>query len=356
MTDLFESLQINHLELKNRFVRSATVDNLGRNGMVTQAQVDMYDTLSKGDIGLIVTGGLYPTKNGMGIEGQLSAHTDDAILSLKKLADVVHASGAKIAGQILHCGFRCREELTGTQPVGPSAMSDPQLGNTVRALSGDEIYEMIESYVRAAARIIEAGFDAVQLHGAHGWFLSAFLSPAMNRREDEWGGSTEKRARFLRLICQGIRNMAGPDYPVLIKLGLKDYHPQGKSLSEGIATAMILEASGIDAIEVSEGIEENWGHHIRRDATRPYYLEECKQARKALSLPLILVGGMRDLKDMQTVLDDGIADAVSFCRPFIQDPSIISKFKKGETTRSACTSCNECLEEMIHGNIHCVLN
>ena len=117
-----------------------------------------------------------------------------------------------------------------------------------------------------------------------------------------------------------------------------------------------VEALGFDAIEVSEGIEENWGHHIRQDATRPYYLEECKQARKALSLPLLLVGGMRDLKDMQTLLDEGIADAVSLCRPFIQDPLIISKLKKGEITRSACTSCNECCEEMVRGNIHCVLN
>jgi 2,4-dienoyl-CoA reductase-like NADH-dependent reductase (Old Yellow Enzyme family) len=356
MSDLFEPIQINTLQLPNRFIRSATFDNLARNGLVSDAQLILYDTLSKGEIGLIISGGLYPCREGMGTHGQLSAASDEAIPALRKLVEVVHSNGGRIAGQILHCGFRSRETVTGRHPVGPSAFTDPETGSRVRELSAEEILQMVDVYVQAARRIVEAGFDAVQLHGAHGWFLSAFLSPAMNRRQDAWGGSAEGRARFLRLICQGIRQMAGPEFPVLIKLGLRDYHPQGKTLEEGIAVAKMLEGDGVSAIEVSEGIEEKWGHHIRKDALHPYYVEECRSARTALTVPLILVGGMRRLQEMQAVLNEGIADAVSLCRPFIQDPHLVTKLRKAETDGSICNSCNECGERMIEGRFGCVLN
>jgi 2,4-dienoyl-CoA reductase-like NADH-dependent reductase (Old Yellow Enzyme family) len=356
MPSLFDPLQINHLRLPNRLVRSATFDNLGRDGMVTEPQIRLYDDLSKGDIGLIISGGLYPTRDGMGGHGQLSADSDEAIPSLRSLASAVHANGGRIAGQILHCGFRSRESETGLQPVGPSALPAADSGNSVRELSGEEIHKMVDAYVQAARRIAEAGFDAVQLHGAHGWFLSAFLSPVMNRRNDEWGGSMEGRARFLRWICRGIRKMAGPDFPLLVKLGLRDYHPGGKELSEGIAVARMLEDDGIDAIEVSEGIEEQWGHHIRKEAVRPYYLEECREARRILTKPLILVGGMRQAGDMQAVLDEGAADAVSLCRPFIQDPRLVVRLRNRHADGSICNSCNACCERMIEGRFGCALN
>jgi len=356
MNRLFEPMCVNKLRLPNRFFRSATFDNLAQEGMTSDAQLKLYDLLSKGEIGLIVSGGLYPTREGMGASGQLSADRDEAIPSLGRLVQAVHKNGARIAGQILHCGFRSKEAITGFQPVGPSTIVDPESGNRIRGLNSEEIYGMIDAYVRAARRIVRAGFDAVQLHAAHGWFLSAFLSPVMNRREDEWGGSLEKRVRFLQMICRGIRKMAGPDFPILIKLGLKDYHPLGKTLSEGIAAARILETSGVDAIEVSEGIEETWGHHIRKDALHPYYLEECRHARPHLQKPLILVGGMRRLADMQAVLNESLADAVSLCRPFIHDPHLVVKFRKGVIDGSLCHSCNECGERMIEGRFGCILN
>lgn len=356
MPSLFDPMMINTLQIPNRFVRSATFDNLGVEGQVSDAQLRLYDTLSRGEIGLIISGGLYPTRDGMGTGGQLSAETDAAIPSLRKLVRTVHANGAKIAGQLLHCGFRSREAVTGVPPVGPSEIVDSESGGRVRGLSSTEIHEMIDLYVQASRRVIEAGFDAVQLHAAHGWFLSAFLSPVMNLREDEWGGCLENRARFLRLILKGIRNLAGPDYPLLLKLGLKDYHPQGKTVDEGIAVARLLEEDGVDCIEISEGIEEKWGHHIRKDAVHPYYLDECRQARLILKKPVILVGGMREFGDMQAVLDQDIADAVSFCRPLIQDPHIIVKYRNGETARSSCVSCNECGERMIEGHFGCIMN
>lgn len=351
MPDLFDALIINKLELRNRFFRSATMDTLGDQGRVTDDLLTLYRELATGEIGLIISGGIYVRKDGQITPGELAADTDETIPSLRKLADTVHEAGGKIAAQLLHAGWAGRPEVTGSQPVAPSSTVHPYTKVEARELTGDEILEIIESYVKAAQRAIEAGFDAVQLHSAHGRLPCTFLSPAANRREDEWGGSPEKRARFLRQICQGIRNIAGHDYPILVKLGLKDYHPEGKPLAEGIATASTLESDGVDSIEVSEGFEAELGYHIRQDEMNPYYTEECRQARQALSIPLILVGGMRALKDMQAVLDEGIADAISMCRPFIMEPHIVRKFREGLTSESECTSCNGCLR-LVQGERH----
>ena len=356
MPSLFDPLTINKMGLGNRFFRSATVENLGNRGMVTDSLVDLHQELARGEVGLIITGGLFPKKAGQILPGQLGAHTDEAIPGLKRLARVVHENGGKIAAQLLHAGGHCSPELTGFQAEGPSSTVNPYTGLEVRELSGDEVHELIEMYVQAARRAIEAGFDAVQIHAAHSHLLSSFLSPASNKREDEWGGSPEKRSRIVHAIYRGIRKLAGPDYPILIKIGLLDTHPEGKPVSEGINTARSLEADGIDAIEISEGFEAGGAHHIRLGATSPYYAQECRQARRVLSLPLILVGGMRTLRDMKAILDDGMADAVSMCRPFIMDPHIVRAFRESLTNESRCTSCNECLEDMAQGNpLRCLL-
>jgi 2,4-dienoyl-CoA reductase-like NADH-dependent reductase (Old Yellow Enzyme family) len=355
MSRLFDPVRIKELELRNRLFRSATVENFGIEGMVTDSLLGLYRELARGEAGLIFTGGFFPEKAGQCFPGQLGVHTEKTIPGLKRLVQVVHENGGRVAAQILHGGWFGRPEVTGFQPKGPTGMINPHTGLQVHELSGDEVHEIVDAFVRAAQRLIEAGFDAIQLHGAHSYVISSFLSPVTNRRRDEWGGSPENRFRFVREILQGIRKVAGADYPVLIKLGVVDSHPEGKPLSEGIETAKALEADGIDAIEISEGLEEKRAHHIRLDATTPYYLHEARQARRVLALPLILVGGMRTLKDMEAVLDEGIADAISMCRPFIMDPHIVRKFREGLTDASECTSCNGCHEEMKQGNMRCVL-
>lgn len=355
MPDLFDTLTINKLELTNRFVRSATMDSLADNGTVSEAEIELYRDLGQGEIGLIISHGLYPTQEGKCSPGQLSAHQDESIPSLKKLADTVHEGGGAIAAQILHGGWMCNTTITGLPPVGPTAIVHPRSGLQVRELASEEVYELVEDYVQAARRIIESGFDGIQLHGAHSWLLSAFLSPATNRRTDEWGGTSEKRSSLVIRICEGIRKIAGNDYPVMVKLGIKDYHPEGKPVEEGIDQARLLEAGGVDAIEVSEGLEEDFFHHIRTDAMSPYYLEECRMVKQSLSIPVILVGGLRKHRDLQSVIDDGIADAVSMCRPFIMDPYLVKNMRIGSSDGSKCTSCNECMKEMGRGKLRCVL-
>jgi 2,4-dienoyl-CoA reductase-like NADH-dependent reductase (Old Yellow Enzyme family) len=355
MPNLFEPLTINRMEISNRFLRSATMDSMANNSMLSDAEVELYRDLGKGEIGLIYSHGLYPTQEGKASSRQLSVHNDDSLPSLKRMVDIVHEGGGKIAAQILHSGWMASPEITGTAPIGPTTLTHPRSGIQVRELSSEEVYELIKDYVRAAMRIKVAGFDGIQLHGAHSWLLSAFLSPATNKRTDEWGGTTEKRATLVTKICEGIKKVVGDDYPVMVKLGIKDYHPEGKTISEGIEQAKLIVESGADAIEVSEGLEENFFHHIRTDATTPYYLEECRQLKQSFSVPVILVGGMRKVYDMQSVLDDGIADAVSMCRPFIMDPYLVKNIREGISSGSQCTSCNECMKEMRQGQLRCVL-
>ena len=342
MPNLFDPLAINTLQIKNRFVRSATMDTLADQGMVTDDLVALYRELVEGETGLIITGGIYIRKDGQIVPGELAIDTDETIPSLKKLTDAVHQAGGKIVAQILHAGWAGHPAITGSQPVAPSRIVHPSTKVESRELSAEEILDLIESYVAAAQRAVAAGFDGVQIHAAHGRLPCTFLSPAVNRREDEWGGSAENRARFLQLICRGIRVLVGRDYPILVKLGLKDYHPKGKSLAEGISTAKALASEGVDCIEMSEGFEAELHYHIRRDEMSPYYTEECRQTRQALSIPLIQVGGMRKLKDMQSILDENVADAISMCRPFINNPHIVREFREGLTRESGCISCNDC--------------
>jgi 2,4-dienoyl-CoA reductase-like NADH-dependent reductase (Old Yellow Enzyme family) len=356
MSILFEPFTINQMRIKNRFIRSATVDNLGKDMMVSQAQLDFYRELALGEVGLIISSGLFPTQDGWAAPGQLGIHTDAMMPSLSKLVDIVHKNGGKIAAQLMHAGWFGNPKLSGCQVVGPSAMVNPSNNLQVRGLSSDEVYEYVDSFINAARRAIEVRFDAVQIHAAHGWLVSAFLSPVTNLRQDEWGGSPEKRANFVVRIVEGIRKCAGKDYPILVKFGLKDYHPRGKRVSEGINSAKRFISAGVDAIEISEGIEDQAFHHIRLDAVHPYYLEECRQIRGTLNKPLILVGGMRRLAEIQQVVDEGTADAVSMCRPFIMDQHIVKKFRLGLTESSNCTSCNRCIEEMHSQNIRCIFN
>lgn len=356
MSILFEPYNINQLQIKNRFVRSATIDNLGKNMMVSQAQLDFYRELTLGEVGLIISSGLFPSLDGWATTGQLGIHDDAMMPSLSKLVNIVHKNGGKIAAQLMHAGWFGNPKLCGYQTVGPSAMVNPTNNLHVRELSSSEVYERIVHFIHAARRAVEVGFDAVQIHCAHGWLASAFLSPVTNFREDEWGGSPEKRATFVVRIVEGIRKLAGADYPILIKLGLKDYHPDGKTVSEGIYSAQRFINAGTDAIEISEGIEEQPFHHIRLDAVHPYYIEECRQARAALNRPLILVGGMRRLIEIHQVVDEGIADAISMCRPFIMDQHIVRKFRLGVTESSNCISCNRCIEEMHNQDIRCIFN
>jgi 2,4-dienoyl-CoA reductase-like NADH-dependent reductase (Old Yellow Enzyme family) len=350
MSILFEPMTVQGMTLKNRFVRSATHDGCSsEKGEITDKTLELYSGLALGGVGLIVTGFAYVHWTGPAFARQTRADSDDCIPGLKRLADKVHEYGAKIALQIAHCGrsayaFRTRGET----PLSPSRVdNDPSFTLSHRAMTGAEIEEVIDAFGQAARRGREAGFDAVQLHGGHSYLLAQFLSPRSNQRADKWGGSLENRMRFHVEVVKSVRRAVGADYPVLIKLGVQDTAENGMTLAEGCRVAQKLVACGIDAIEVSEGLEISRGNHIRKGIkTREqeaYYAPWAKEVKKAVSVPIILVGGMRSFDIMEKLVTENYTDAISMCRPFIREPGIVNRWQSGDRAPVRCLRCNRCL-------------
>ena len=255
---LFDPVDIGGLELKNRFVRSATYEGMAdRRGCVTDRQVALYEALATGGVGLIVTGlcSVHPSGRISGYQNIIS--DDSAVDGLNALAATAHRHGAKIAVQIAHCGREGHlyQTYKGQTAVAPSFLpDDPYFGHPHRALTGAEIEEIIEAFGTAAARARAAGFDAVQVHAAHAYLVSQFLSPHTNRRTDAWGGSPEARFRFLEKIYLAMRQRVGPDYPIHVKLGVEDGFPGGLTFAEGKTIAKRCVDLGFNAVEVSQGL------------------------------------------------------------------------------------------------------
>jgi 2,4-dienoyl-CoA reductase-like NADH-dependent reductase (Old Yellow Enzyme family) len=224
-------------------------------------------------------------------------------------------------------------------------------------MTSEEIARLIEAYAQAARRVQEAGFDGVQIHGAHGYLVSQFLSPFVNRRTDEWGGDVEGRMRFLRAVCQAVREQVGPDYPVFIKLGMMDGIGEGLTLEEGLQVITALEEMGLDAVEISGGIggggDLNTRKGIRSEEEEAYFRPLAQKARQVTELPIVLVGGFRSRGVMESVLAAGDADFISVCRPLICEADLPNRLRQGLQERSACLSANLCWPERAGEGIAC---
>ena len=337
---MFRPFKIRNLELKNRFVRSATWDGTAdEQGGVTEKTLSLYKTLAEGNIGLIITGHMFVDVQGMAATGQHGIYQDDNIPGFRRLTRMVHDKGGKMAVQISHAGISMYPRDKIRLVVSPvSDIDRPQ-----QEMKEEDILYIINRFSAAARRAVESGFDAIQIHGAHGYLVSQFLSPLYNHRTDTWGGTPEKRSYFLLELIKAVRKAVGPDFPLYIKLGVSDDDKDGLQLEEGVAAAKKIAAHGIDSVEVSVG----FGRVIRRysEAEIPYFREYAAAVKKAVSIPVMEVGGIRSLKTAQEIVNSGDADLISMCRPFIREPGIISRWWKGNDVPSSCTDCNKCLAE-----------
>lgn len=360
MSSIFQSGRIGSLEIKNRVVRSATYEGMATaEGDVTEQLLEMYENLARGEVGLIVTGFFYVASNGRGAPYMAAVHTDDCISSLSKIAGMVHQCGGKVCAQIAHCGRKTTPELIAGQiPVGPSPVPFTATNITPREMTKDDIREVVAAFGQAARRVKQAGFDAVQLHCAHGYLLSAFISPYTNRRTDEYGGSVENRARTLLEAYRSVRAAVGGDYPVLVKMNAEDLLDGGLTLDQSVRIARWLAEEGIDAIEISAGAVEGTVRSARTDIKTPeqeaYLLPYAREFSKAVgSVPIILVGGMRSLGAIQKVLKEGCVDYVSICRPLIMEPNLIKRWREGDKEKARCISCNLCYSNTSAGPTYC---
>jgi len=341
---LFTKGRIGSLQLKNRIVRSATAERMADNvtGRPLPQLVKLWVDLAHGGTGLIITGHMYVHPSGKCHPEMTGIHTDSLVPDLEKAVQAVHAAGGKIAAQINHGGMQCsREAVDGT--IAPSAISDDILPQPAREMTEAEIESLINAYAQSARRALEAGFDAVQLHGAHGYLISQFNSPYVNQRQDQWGGSLENRSRFLKEIASAVRAQVGPDYPVFIKFGMQDGVEGGLTAEEGAQLVALMGEMNLDAIEISGGVRSNASRKGIRSADREaYYAPLARLARQHTILPLILVGGMRTKSVMESTLEAQTADFIAMCRPLINEPNLPNLMVAGEVVKSSCISSNNC--------------
>ncbi len=346
MTLLFTPNNIGSLSTPNRIVRSATAERMADpDGRPLPQLKELYINLVRGGVGLIITGHMYVHLSGKAHVEMTGIYNDDLIPDLAKLADAVHNEGGRIVVQINHAGMNANAEDV-SEAIAPSAIEAPFLSRPAREITSQEIETVIQAYGNAARRCQEAGFDGVQVHAAHGYLISQFLSPFVNRRTDKWGGNSKKRMRFLREVCAAVREKVGSEYPVLIKLGMMDSVEGGLSSDEGAQIVAALENMGFDAVEISGGIggkkNLNVRKGIRSEADEGYFLPLARQARPVTQLPIILVGGFRSRSVMEQVLTDGLADYISICRPLITEPDLPNQFKLGLKEKSRCIAANNC--------------
>ncbi len=340
MTDLFQPIRIGKLELRNRFVRSATWDaTANSDGSVSDASVAFYEKLGQGNIGLIVTGHVFVSPPGQAGFGQYGIHNDEMIPGLQELVAAVHRYGGKIAAQITHAGINAMSTLSKAQVV--SEMPEVKRGQTV--MSDADIEGLLDDFVKAALRVREAGFDAVQFHGAHGYLLNQFISPDTNRRTDIWGGSIENRSRFHTEVIRRTRRAVGQDYPLLIKFGMPAKTGKGLTPEDSVWAATKMCEAGIDAIEVSADGSRNGVTLMRPgEPERAFFRERSAWVKKAVNVPVILVGGIRSLALASEIVNSGDADMISMSRPFIREPGILKKWQENTGGISDCVSCNRC--------------
>ncbi|MBI4962963.1 MAG: NADH:flavin oxidoreductase [Desulfomonile tiedjei] len=358
MPELFEKTWIKSLELDNRAVRSATWSGVGDlKGHVTDKALEFYRELGRGGIGLIITGFQYVMPNGIAIAYMIGNSQDEHLEGLSRLAAVVHEEGGKIVSQIVHAGIRANPKLfpPGLEAWGPSAISDPVTGHTAKEATRQDIGQLVEAYAAAAARSKAAGFDGVQLHGAHGYGMNQFLSAVWNKRGDAYGGSVKNRYRILAEALEAVRGAVGDEFPVMIKLNAHDFIEGGLVPEEALEIARYLADDGIDAIEVSGGSpyapkgltpsREN----IRKEEDEAYFCDFATRIREVAGVPVMTVGGIRSLKKINDILSERKADYVAMSRPFIREPHLIRRWKSGDTKRASCISCNGCFETGLKG-------
>lgn len=363
MAQLFETTTINGMTLRNRFIRSATWEGLATSeGLATPELTRLMISLVEGEVGLIISGHAYVSREGQAGRRQLGVYDDRLVPGLTEMVKAIHKSGGTIVMQLAHAGCHAGTEHTGLEAVGPSAMKHSGRG-PCREAAREEIAVIIKAFEESAMRARESGFDGVQLHAAHGYLLSQFLSPHYNKRGDEYGGTLENRARMVMETYRAVRSAVGVDYPVLIKLNSQDYLPDGFSEDEMVSVASMLQDEGIDAIELSGGtiLSEPAFLPVRKarlDAPEKevFYEKSARRFKKELQIPLMLVGGIRSYQVAEKLVSEKTADYISLCRPLIREPHLIKRWKSLDLEPAKCLRDNLCFRPALKGlGIRCVV-
>jgi 2,4-dienoyl-CoA reductase-like NADH-dependent reductase (Old Yellow Enzyme family) len=380
--DPFSPAALGPITLPNRIIKAATFEGMARKQLVTDALVDFHRTFAAGGVGMTTVAYLAVSPDGQGAPGEIVLR-DEAVEGLARLADAVHGEGARVSAQIGHAGPVAAG--TGRTGLSPSRVFSPLAMRFTRAATADDLHQVVRDFASGARVVAEAGFDGVEIHMGHGYLISAFFSPKLNRRDDEWGGSVEHRARLARLTAEAVREAVDGRLAVLAKLNMADGVPGGLWLDDSVEIARLLERDGtLDAIELTGGSSfENPMYLFRGEAPvhemaatfpRPlnigfklfgkrflpeypfeeaYFLPYARQFRDALDLPLVLLGGVTRRETVERALAEGFA-FVAMGRALLREPDLPRRMQKGEAHESLCIHCNKCMPTIYRGT-HCVL-
>jgi 2,4-dienoyl-CoA reductase-like NADH-dependent reductase (Old Yellow Enzyme family) len=348
MSLLFEPAMIGNIPVKNRFIRSATQLGLAdEKGCIGEPSVNLIKTLARNAVGLIITGNAHVLKSGQRLPHANCIHTDDHVPGYQKMTRAVHDVEGRVVMQIGHNGAQSKlSAQSGEDYLAVSTTERvPDFGRKPRVMEEEDIAAIIDAFGQGARRAREAGFDGVQIHGAHGYLVNQFLSPATNCRTDRWGGSFENRIRFLVEAIRAIRKATGSDFPVMIKLGCRDYllKDGGLTIEEGARAVQVLGKEGVCLVEISHASMAPKFRKRVMGISSPekeaVFLPEARVIRKASSVPIALVAGMRSIPVMEGVIQSGGADFISLCRPLIREPDLIKRWMDGDIRPATCISC-----------------
>ncbi len=372
------------LELRNRIIRSGCFEGMCPGGSPSDALTDHHREVAAG--GTAMTTVAYCS---VSFDGRAFGHEiwmrEEIVPGLRKLTDAVHLEGAAVNIQLGHCGFFSNKHVIGGRPIGASRKFCTFRYAFAHEMTEEEINRVKEDFGKAAALAIKAGFDAVEIHSGHGYLLSQFLSPYTNLRQDSYGGSLENRMRFPASVIKHVRETVGPDFPILVKMNLSDGFKGGLELDEAVEVAKLYETEGASALVLSGGFTAKTPFYMMRGRiplkewlqgpksivektglrlfsglflqTYPFeemfFLEESRKVRDAVSIPVVLIGGICSIDNMEKAMQEGF-EFVELGRALIRDPDLVRRMERGDWEASNCDHCNRCVAEMENGGVWCV--
>jgi 2,4-dienoyl-CoA reductase-like NADH-dependent reductase (Old Yellow Enzyme family) len=343
---LFESVDLGAMRLKNRLIRSATQELMAdASGRMTPGLLSLYRKLAEGGVGAIITGMVGVDENSRVAPTMWKAYDDAFAGDLREMADIVHGCDCRLIVQLAHCGVKARQIDSGDCPLGATAMTAIP-DKPAKSMTAQEIKRVVDSFAAAALKSKQAGADGVQLHSAHGYLLSQFLSPYYNKRTDQYGGGIENRARIVLEAYDAVRQAVGADYPILIKINTEDKVDGGMTVDESAWVCGALEERGINAVELSAGIALSWKsspmQRVPGTEDEGTFFSNTRIIADELRAPVISVGGWRTPDEIEKRLNDANIEAISLCRPLIREPDLVDRWRSGDRSKAQCVSCNKC--------------
>lgn len=383
---LFTPVEIGPITLRNRSIRAAAFEGMCQNNRVTPALIDYHEQVAKGGIGMTTVAYAAVQKSGLSFPHQLLLN-ESSVPDLAKLAKKVHQHNAKVSIQLGHCGNMAKRGVIDSRPLSSSTHINLYAPSFPRKMNQKDINETIKAFGDSVRLVKKAGFDAVEIHAGHGYLISQFLSPYVNKRSDEYGGSLENRMRFMEQVIKEVLDAANNQIAVLVKMNMIDGFEGGVTLDESLVIAKKLEELGVHALVLSSGFVSKAPMQVMRGVMpiktlaahagnkmmsvfirafgkfmvpsvpfkEVYFLENAKKFRAQLKLPIVYVGGILSKENIDEVLGEDF-EAVAIARALIKDPDFIDNLRLEVYKKSSCDTCNHCIAVMYNGPFECIQN